>query len=434
MTVDAVLVGAGLRGRFVYGRYARKHPDRLRIVAVAEPDPARRSAIATEHAIDPASVFDDWRALLERPRLAPAAIIATGDTLHVAPALAALERGYHVLLEKPIAPDASDCARIVSAAERRGRLLQIGHVLRYTEFYARAQQIVASGRLGRISSIDLQENVAYWHYAHSYVRGKFRNRKLAAPIVLAKSCHDLDLMIWLAGARPTRVSSFGSVTHFRADRAPAGTPLRCSDGCPVQATCAYDAEAFYATPDERAARFWPYSDLTADPSRDARSRALATGPYGVCVYHADNDVPDHQVVAVEFENGVAATFTMNGVASDEKRTIHIAGSAGELRGVLHEGWIEVSRHGTPGVERTCVGGSPRDHFGGDGGLLDHFTDLVARERLEEMRAAGRIALESHLLGFAAEDSRLGRCVVEMDAFRRATDASRTGHPGTGNPA
>lgn len=423
MPVDALLLGAGLRGRHVYGRWARAHPDRLRIVAVAEPDDARRAAVAREHGLDDADTTRDWRELLARPRRAEVAIVATSDTLHVEPALAAFAAGHHVLLEKPIAPDPADCLRVVEAAEASGRILQIGHVLRYAPFYVRAHELIAAGRIGRVLGIDMQENVAFWHYAHSYVRGKFRNRHVAAPIVLAKTCHDLDLMIWLASAAPKRVASFGERTLFRADGAPvANVPRRCTDGCPVQADCPWDAVAFYLTVDEQAARWWPLSDVSSDPSHEARRHALETGPYGVCVYRADNDLPDHQVLAVEFDNDVAATFTMNGTASDEKRTLHVSGSAGELRGVLHEGWLEVRRHGATEIERIEIPGSPLDHFGGDAGLVEHFTSVVERGRPDEVRASGRVSLDSHLLGFAAEQARIERRVVEVDEIRRRAAA------------
>jgi predicted dehydrogenase len=423
MPVEAVLLGAGLRGRFVYGRYALAHPDALRIVAVAEPDDTRRAAVARDHGIPAELAVRDWRDLLARPRLAPVAIVATSDTLHVEPALAAIDAGYHLLLEKPIAPDAADCARIVAAAGTNGRILQIAHVLRYAPFYGRVHEVVASGRLGRLLGIHMQENVAWWHYVHSYVRGKFRNRKLAAPIVLAKTCHDLDLMIWFAGARPRRVASFGELSYFRRENAPSGAPRRCSDGCPAQAGCTYDALRFYLTPDDRQARWWPHTDLSPDPARAARRWALERGPYGVCVYRADNDVPDHQVLAVEFENGIAATFTLNGVANEERRTVHLAGTEGELRGVLHEGWIEVRRHGSNDAERIEIAGSPIDHFGGDPGLLEHFTAVAARGRPDEVRASGAVSLESHLLGFAAEESRLSGRTVELDKVRRAAGAA-----------
>jgi predicted dehydrogenase len=254
--------------------------------------------------------------------------------------------------------------------------------------------------------------------AHSYVRGKFRKRALAAPFVLAKSCHDLDLLAWLAGAPSARLASFGSLGVYRPELAPAGAPERCSAACPAQATCPWDAERFYLSPDERLARHWPWSDLSPDPSHDARARALATSDYGRCVFRCDNDVVDHQVVAVEFENGIAATLGVHGCASEERRTVRISGSEGELRGVLHTGQIEVSRHGSLEREEIRIEASPFGHSGGDQGLLDHFCDVVARDVPDEVRASGRVSLESHLMGFAAERSRLERRSVEMTELRR----------------
>src|SRR5262249_10148084 len=162
-------------------------------------------------------------------------------------------RGLHVLLEKPIALDAADCVRVVEAGERADRILQIGHVLRHMEFYARVHEIVASGRLGRLQLMDMREHVSYWHMAHSYVRGKFRNRALAAPFLLAKRCHDLDLMTWIADRRAAAVTSFGGLGAYTAERAPAGAPERCSRACPVQATCPWDAERFYLAPEPEVA-------------------------------------------------------------------------------------------------------------------------------------------------------------------------------------
>jgi predicted dehydrogenase len=417
--VEAVLVGAGNRGRYVFGAFARRHPERLRMVAVAERDRERRAAFAEEHAISPERCYADWRELLARPALAPAAIVATADTLHVEPALEALARGYHVLLEKPIAPTPGECLRVVEAAEASGRLLQIGHVLRYTPFYERVQQILRSGALGELVTLDLKEHVAYWHFSHSYVRGKFRSRSIAAPLLLAKTCHDMDLLVWFADRLPARVASFGSRLHFRAEHAPAGAPERCSDACPVRPECPHDALRFYLDPGERVARMWPWTDLSADPSREARRRALEAGPYGRCVYRCDNDVVDHQVLIAEFEGGLTATFTVHGTASEEKRTIRASGTRGELRGVLHDGLIELTRHGQLGTERIETK-SPGvlGHFGGDEGLVAHFVDVVGRNAQAESRTSGRVSLESHLLGFAAERARESGAVVDLPAFRR----------------
>ena len=425
MTVEAVLVGGGNRGRFTYGGYALLHPEQLRIIALAEPVADRRAAVAAEHGLSGDRVAADWRTLLEQPALAPVAIIATGDTEHVEPAIAALARGYHVLLEKPIAPSAADCVRVVEAAERAGRMLQIGHVLRYTTFYEKVQAIVASGRLGEIVALDMKEHVAHWHLTHSYVRGKFRNRRIAAPIVLAKTCHDLDLMLWIVGRPAKRLASFGSLSHFRPEQAPAGAPARCTDGCPVQEQCPHDAVRFYLGPDEKLARLWPWTDLGLDPTREARRRALEIGPYGICAYRCDNDVPDHQVLAIEFDGGITASFTLQGLATHERRTIRISGTQGELRGVFQEGLIDVTRHGSFETEHHPIEASLAGHLGGDEGLISHFIDVVARGAASEVRASGRVSLESHLIGFAAEQARLEGRVVEMDAFRAqlARDAS-----------
>jgi predicted dehydrogenase len=421
--VTAVVIGAGHRGRFAYGGHALLHPERLRIVAVAEPDAARRDAMAREHRLGSQSLFGDWRELMARPQLADAAVIATSDTLHVEPALAAFARGYHVLLEKPIAPQPEECQRVIAAAEKAGRVLQIGHVLRFASFYRRVHEIVASGRLGRLLQIALAEHVGAWHMAHSFVRGRFRNRGIAAPILLAKSCHDLDLMLWLAQARPARVASFGRLSGYRQERAPQGAPERCTQGCPAQPGCSHDAVQFYLGPDSRVASVWPWSDLSSDPSREARRLALETSPYGRCVYRCDNDALDHQLVAVEFEGGLVASFSLHGHAVHESRVLRLTGEEGELRGVLERGEIEVSRKGSLAGEREQVEGSALGHFGGDLGLVAHFAELVRRGALEQALAPAREALEGHLLGFAAERAREQARVVDFADYRREIAAA-----------
>jgi predicted dehydrogenase len=414
---SAVVIGAGNRGRWVYARWAQLHPDRMRVVAVAEPDDGMRDAVVADHGIAAANVFRDWRECLARPRLADVAIIATSDTMHVEPAMAAFERGYDVLLEKPIAPTPAECVRVVEAAEASGRLLQIGHVLRYTPFYEKVHEIVRSGLIGELVHLDLKEHVAQWHMTHSYVRGKFRNRAIAAPILLAKSCHDLDLLAWLVDRPALRVASFGALAHYRPERAPAGAPPRCTDGCPVQKECAHDAVAFYLGPDDGIARAWPWFDVSQDPSREARRRALETGRYGRCVFHCDNDVLDHQVVALEFEGGVTASFGLQGLAATEQRTIRVTGTRGELRGVLDGGVLEVLRPGAVGATRFEIErGSVFGHFGGDPGLMAHFSELL-QSGSRAVRASGRAALESHLVGFAAEQARETGQVVDMQRFR-----------------
>jgi predicted dehydrogenase len=418
MAVDAVVIGAGNRGRLAYGRWALAHPERLRVVAIAEPHAGRREAMAAEHGLGAGRSHADWRPLLGGARLGELAIVATGDGEHVGPALAALAAGYHLLLEKPIALAAADCARVVEAAERAGRVLQVAHVLRYTPFLAKVIELAAGGALGEIVHVDMREHVAAWHYAHSYVRGKFRSLASAAPILLAKSCHDLDVLAWLVGRPAARVASHGGLAHYRRESAPAGAPARCSEGCPVQPHCAHDAERFYLAPDDALARIWPWSDLGLDPARAERRAALEKGPYGRCVYRCDNEVADHQSVALEFEGGASASFALDGFAAHERRTLRIAGTRAELRGVLQEGVIELSRIGRLERERFETPASALDHYGGDSGLLEALTDALARGDASRLRGAGREALESHLIGFAAERARESGRWVELAEFRR----------------
>jgi predicted dehydrogenase len=343
------------------------------------------------------------------------AIIATGDALHVAPTLRAFATGHDVLLEKPMALSPEDCVRLVQAGEAAGRRLQIGHVLRYTPFYQQVAGLLAEGAIGRIVHLDLREHVARWHLVHSYVRGKFRSAATSAPILLAKACHDLDLLTWFADAEVRAVSSFGSLLHFGVEGAPAGVPPRCTDGCPVQASCPDDAVRFYLGPDEAIAELWPFSDLGPERSRAARRKALEEGPYGRCVHRSDNDVLDHQVVALRFEGGATASFALHGFAANERRTLRITGTKGELRGVLQDGVLELEATGTP-LRRFEMSGSALDHYGGDAGLLADFTHIMAEPGLAP-RASGRSALASHLLGFAAEEARRAGRVVDFATYR-----------------
>jgi predicted dehydrogenase len=414
-----VLIGAGQRGTFAYGRAALADPGHLRFVAVAEPDPERRARFATQHDIPPDRCFAGWEELLAAGRLAPALLCCTLDRLHLAPTIAALQTGYHVLLEKPMAVEPGECVGMVRAAERTGRLLMIAHVLRYTAFYAALQGVVAAGRLGDVVTIEHRENVAYWHMAHSYVRGNWNSAARSGPMILTKCCHDLDLLVWLMAGNPVaRLHSFGSLLHFRPDRAPAGAPLRCTDGCPAAGSCPYYAPRIYLTDDLG----WPTSTISVDLSPEARLHALRTGPYGRCVYHAGNDVVDHQMVSMEHENGATSTLIMHGHAHREERTTRIDGTRATLRARFTYGAdssITVHDHGAGTVEGVVV---PADdgtgHGGGDSGLLRAFARAV-RAADSMPPTAARASLESHLLAFAAEQARLSGSIVEMAAYRQA---------------
>ena len=235
--VDVVLIGAGNRGRDVYGRYICRHPQQFRLVAVADPATTRREKVAEQHQLPVERQFASWEDLLQQSQMAQAAIIATPDQSHTQPALAALKAGYDVLLEKPMAIRQEDCVRLVQVSEEEGRLLQISHVLRYTPVMQKVKHILESGSLGELITVSHRENVSFWHMAHSYVRGNWRNAKEASPMILAKCSHDFDLLYWFLERECTHLSSIGTLLHFNTEQAPQHGPERCTDGCPIADSC-----------------------------------------------------------------------------------------------------------------------------------------------------------------------------------------------------
>jgi predicted dehydrogenase len=414
--VTVAILGAGVRGRLTYGAYCLGHRDKVRVVAVAEPDDVRRRCLADEHAIPPDARFADWSELLTYGPPTDGVIIATPDRAHAQPAIAALELGRDVLLEKPIARSPDELDRLLAVARRSDGRMTISHPLRHAPFFETIARLVSEGRIGRLVTIDHVENVGYLHFAHSYVRGNWRRSSETAPLMLTKACHDLDLLAWLTGSAPRRISSFGGLSHFVSANAPPGVPERCTDGCPVQSACPFDAVAFYnALPKGDP---WLMA-ATDDESGAGIHAALAGGPYGRCVYRCDNDVADHQVTAIDFADGATATLTVTAFTSEVTRTVRLMGTAGEIAGNLVSGELW-RRSFTPGVAAPAVA-VPIDvsgdgHGGGDERLIDAFVDGLQQKQAGRRQALPAGSLEAsvvgHTLAFAAEESRrTGRVVV-----------------------
>lgn len=417
---SAVLLGAGSRGLMAYGPYALTHPEELEFVAVAEPQVARRERFAAEHGIPPERQFDTWEALLAQGRLADLLFNCTQDQMHTSSTLVALEAGYDVLLEKPMAHTLPDNLRLVQAAAASGRLLATCHVLRYTAFFQTLRDILRSGRLGRIVNVDHRENLIYWHMAHSFVRGNWRAEASSAPMLLAKCCHDLDILGWLLGQRFTHVSSFGSLTAFRPEHAPPDAPLRCTDGCPHAENCKYHAPHFYAKDGDS----YLLNAVAFDTDAAGRLELLATtSPYGRCVWHCDNTVVDHQTVALEAEDGTTVTLIMQGHGFEEGRTMRYDGTLGTLQarmGGAGGNKITLRDHRSGLTEDIEVQDAGSGHGGGDFGIVAAFLRAARGEAERDLPTASE-SLESHLLAFAAEEARNKRKVVRVDRFRRKAE-------------
>lgn len=409
--VDVVVVGAGGRGFHAYGAYARAHPAEVQCVAVVEPDEERRERFAEAHGIAPEHQFRTWEELLERPQLAQAAVNTTLDRMHHRSTLALLETGYDVLLEKPMGISAAECVDIVQTATRLGRILQICHVLRYAPFFRTVYDIVASGQLGDIVSFQWNENLIYWHFAHSFVRGKWANSDTSAPMILTKCCHDLDLLVWMLG-RPHTVMSSGSLTHFGPERLSPDIPERCTDGCPIENDCPYYAPRLYI---EHNPGHWARDPVSLDHSPAALRYGLEVGPYGRCVFRSSNNVVDHQVVLLGFENGLNATLTMQGASYVEGRTMRIDGLRATLLGNESRNELQLHDHRSGQSQILHPSHVSGGHGGGDAGVMHAFLDAV-RNRGGGVLTSAADSLLSHLLAFAAEEARTKQCVVRYDEF------------------
>ena len=422
--VTSIVIGAGLRGGHVYSQYALDHPDEFQVVAVAEPDKERRESFAKRHNIPEELCFESYEELLGKEKLADCAMICTMDRMHYEPTIMALKKGYHVLCEKPMSPDKKEIIEMGEMAKKYDRILSVCHVLRYSPFFSKLKELLEEGKIGRLMTIQHMEEVGYWHQAHSFVRGNWRNTELSSPMILQKSCHDMDILVWLSGKSCRRVSSFGSLMHFRPENAPEGAAMRCQD-CKAKGKCPYDAEKIYLT-DERTGVLhghtgWPANVLVSHPNEERIRAALAEGPYGRCVYHCDNDVVDHQIVNLEMEDGVTVSFTMCAF-NQGGREIHVMGTMGEIVGDMNANTITVTVFGQKPetVDVRTLADDFSGHGGGDRRLVEDLLDL------EEGRAGQALtsietSMESHYMAMAAEYSRLRHGeTVELEKFVNET--------------
>ena len=412
--IKLIIIGAGSRGAN-YAEYAISHPDQAQVVGVADPREHYRTQLAARHGIPSGSVFADWRQVAERPRFADAVIVATPDALHAEPAIAFAEQGYHILLEKPMAPNAADCRRIAAAAQANGAMFAVCHVLRYTTYTKKVKEIVTSGRLGEIVSIQHLEPVGFWHQAHSFVRGNWRSEAESSFMLLAKSCHDLDWIRHIMGKRCTQVSSFGSLLHFRPENRPAGRGrplpgLRCGGVLPLLGAA--------HLPDRPAPR---HHRLAAQCAHAGRERG---GPAGGAAHRAVRPLrlrlrqrrggsPGGQHAVRGRRVGVLHHDRVHPPARPRTR---IFGTRGELTG--NGRFIEVYDFLTDTTERidaeTASDGSILSgHGGGDLALMTHFVGALLKDDPSLILSGSDESLESHLMVFAAEQARREGRVVEV---------------------
>jgi len=411
--VTVIVVGAGSRGT-AYADYVNEHPEELKIIGVAEPRDAYRDSFVKKHLIAPEYIFSDWKEVVQQPRLADAVVIATPDKTHTAPALAFIEKGYHILLEKPMAPTEAECQQITQVATQANVFFAVCHVLRYTILTQKIKQLIESNVIGDLVNIQVLEPVGYWHQAHSFVRGNWRNEAESSSMLLAKCCHDIDWINYIVDSPCSAIQSFGNLRHFRSSEQPEGASDRCTE-CKIESTCPYSALKIYFGFFDKGERDWPLNVLTPEPTRETLLEALRTGPYGRCVYACDNDVVDHQTVNMEFENGATATLTMTAFTQSAARKIRLFGTRGELEcngerirhfDFLTDQWesIEISK-----IDPSILGG----HGGGDYGLMKAFIAAISQNDPEPILSGPEATMQSHKMVFSAEEARHTKKVIRI---------------------
>ena len=400
--VTAIVVGAGSRGWGAYSSYGLKYPDELQIVGVAEPIPYRRERMAKAFNIPEKHQFITWEHVFELPKFADAIIVTTPDDLHYGPAMAGLELGYDLLLEKVIAQTWKECNDILQLTEEKNAIVAVCHVLRYSPYYRKLKEIADSGAIGQVVSVQHLEPVERIHMSHSFVRGNWGNSLKSNPMILSKSCHDTDILRWIIGKPSQRVSSFGSLTLFREEMAPEGSTDRCTGGCAVEDSCPYSALKIYLEK-----RTWLQHLTLEEVNKETILRELKNGPYGRCVYRCDNDVVDHQISNFEFEGGITVAFSMEALTHYGGRRTRIFGTEGDLMG--DERTLTITNAITGKQELWDASKASKDssgHGGGDHGLVHDFVRAVDAKDPSLLTSTIQVSMESHLMGFQAEASRL----------------------------
>ena len=414
----AIMIGTGNRGTN-YATTAKEECPEFEMVAIADPNPTRRDYVQKLFDLPDSACYDDYREILAQPKMADVAIIATQDKMHFEPAMMAIEKGYHLLLEKPVAPTPWECVQIAEAATQRGVFVCVCHVLRFTPFFRLLKDLIDSGRIGDVLNVIHVERVGNAHMSHSFVRGNWRNSETSAPMILAKSCHDMDILLWLIGKHCKKVQSFGSLSYFTKENMPEGAPEYCYQGCPAAENCPYDARRIYL----KDRMFIEQATNKKNPTDEDILRAITTTNYGRCVFQSDNNVVDHQVVNLEYEGGATVSFNMCAFNTGG-RNIRIMGTKGEIIGNMAEDFVKLFDFKTRKMERIMISDAVLDetinggHGGGDRGIVRSFCKYILGEYQGNSITDINTSIESHLIAFAAEESRINGTVVDVQEYRK----------------
>lgn len=418
--LSLILIGGGDRGSS-YLKSLDTYPEKFELVGLAEPIKEKREHLKNQYNVPEDRCFESYEELLKLPKIADVAMICTQDKMHFDPVMKAIELKYDILLEKPISTTAEECFKIAEAAKKNNIRVLVCHVLRYTPFYKALKKFIDDGNIGEITNISHTESVGNVHMSHSFVRGNWRKTSESTPMILAKCCHDTDLLQWLIGEPCTKVQSFGSLSYFCEKNAPKGATKRCLDGCPHKDTCFYYAPSLYRIDTAEVKHFRAIAANKFDPTDEEVDEILKTSPYGRCVYYCDNDVVDRQTVNMVFGEDKCVTLTMSPF-NKGGRTTSIMGTKGEIRANMEDQTIEYYSfetrkttsvyNPTEGFDQSIAGG----HGGGDMGIMEDLYEYIANNNPSNSISDISVSCMSHLIAFAAEEARITKKVIDMKEY------------------
>lgn len=398
------VIGFGNRGS-MYSNYFRKD-ERVEIVAVCDKNAVKAQVAVRDFGIKPEMSFVDEDEFFSKGKLADVLLIASQDIQHYGQAIKALNVGYDIMLEKPMAESYEKCKEIFELSKKLNRKIYVCHVLRYAPFFTYIKDALDSGEYGEVVSINLTENVVYWHQSHSYVRGNWGNTKKSTPQIIAKCCHDIDIIDWLIPGKAKSVSSFGSLSYYKSDNAPENSADYCFE-CPVKDSCVYDCDKIYAP---RTGWLTAYANDYADTWDKDKIHAMLrdkNNPYTRCVFKCDNDAVDHQVVNILYENGATAHLTMTAFSNAGGRDIHVHCTKGDLVGSMHSNKIVATVFGQESktIEVDKLSDGKYAHGGGDVRLVKDIIEVFTGGSAKGATSIEN-SLPSHAIGYAAEESRI----------------------------
>lgn len=420
--ITAIIVGAGHRS-FVYSELAKTNPEMLKIVGVADPNPIRRKKAMDYFGFKEDMCFENAKELAKKGKLADTVINGTMDEQHLETAVPLLDAGYDMLLEKPFAPNEEEMRQIVNCAKKNNSKVMICHVLRYTPFYYAIKERIANGEIGDIINIQTTEHVSYHHLSTSYIRGKWANSdKCHTSMLLAKCCHDLDIIMWMMSeTKPKQISSFGGKFQFKPENAPKEAGTICMKDCPLVDTCVYSTKRLYIDhPDRWAFYVWDALEGKKNVTiEDKIALMKSDSPYARCIYKCDNNVVDHQSVLINFESGATGTHNMVGGSAEPRREIHIIGTKGEIFGNFEESKFTVLKidpspdaHNeecdVEEVDLRVTGdmvGAYGGHGGGDERLAADFVKFIRGEKPSLACTSIFDSVAGHLSVYLADKSR-----------------------------